>query len=100
MRNQYPGRQYAIVQTMLRRWQRFKAESFASTTEKLRPQARERRPTALHTNAEASDEASASSAVANASENKTLRITPLLTRYRNSISITKSQIHQLETAVN
>jgi hypothetical protein len=61
---------------MLRRWQRFKAVSFASTTEKLRPQARERRPTALHTNAEASEEAIASNAVANASENKILPMRP------------------------
>ena len=51
----------------------------ASLTKKLRPQPTERAPTAWHTNdeyknAEASEEASASSVVANASENRILPI--------------------------
>lgn len=59
----------------------------ASATKKLRPQATERAPTAWHANdeyinAEASEEASASSKVANVSENEILPIpTPLVTGY-------------------
>ena len=58
----------------------------ASATKKLRPQATERAPTAWHANdeyinAEASEEASASSTVANVSEKRILPIPPLVTGY-------------------
>ncbi len=58
-----------------RRAHRLRAITLASPIKKLRPQPTERAPTAWHTNdeyknAEASEEASASSAVANASENR------------------------------
>ncbi len=65
-----------MVQIPLRRAHRLRAISFASTTKKLRPQATERTPTAWHTNAEASEDASASSAVVNASENRILPMQP------------------------
>jgi len=62
-----------MVQIPLRRAHRLRAITLASLTKKLRPQPTERAPTAWHTNdeyknAEASEEASASSVVANASE--------------------------------
>src|SRR4029450_10151835 len=68
-----------MVQIPLRRAHRLRAINLASPTKKLRPQPTERTPTAWHTNdedtnAEASEEASASSAVANVSENKVLPI--------------------------
>src|SRR4029453_6479795 len=68
-----------MVQIPLRRAHRLRAIILASPTKKLRPQSTERAPTAWHTNeeytnAEASEEASASSAVANVSENKILPI--------------------------
>jgi hypothetical protein len=68
-----------MVQIPLRRAHRLRAITLASPTKKLRPQPTERAPTAWHTNdeyknAEASEEASASSAVANASENRILPI--------------------------
>jgi hypothetical protein len=70
-----------MVQIPLRRAHRLRAITLASPTKKLRPQPTERAPTAWHTNdeytnAEASEEASASSAVANVSEN---RVLPILT---------------------
>jgi hypothetical protein len=60
-----------MVQIPLRRVHRLRAITLASPMKKLRPQSTERAPTAWHTNdeyknAEASEEASASSAVANA----------------------------------
>src|SRR6266478_1877594 len=66
-----------MVQIPLRRAHRLRAITLASPIKKLRPQPTERTPTAWHTNdeyknAEASEEASASSAVANASENRIL----------------------------
>jgi hypothetical protein len=68
-----------MVQSTPRRWHWPKAISLASTTQKLRPNPTERGPTAWHTNdeytnAEASEEATASSAVANASEHRVLPI--------------------------
>ena len=68
-----------MVQIPLRRAHRLRAIILASPTKKLRPQPTERTPTAWHTNdeytnAEASEEASASSAVANVSENRVLPI--------------------------
>src|SRR5215813_6503623 len=68
-----------IVQIPLRRAHRLRAITLASPIKKLRPQPTERAPTAWHTNdeyknAEASEEASVSSAVANASENRILPI--------------------------
>jgi hypothetical protein len=68
-----------MVQIPLRRAHRLRAITLASLTKKLRPQPTERAPTAWHTNdeyknAEASEEASASSVVANASENRILPI--------------------------
>ena len=68
-----------MVQIPLRRAHRLRAITLASATKKLRPQATERAPTAWHTNdeyinAEASEEANASSAVANVSENRILPI--------------------------
>jgi hypothetical protein len=68
-----------MVQIPLRRAHRLRAIILASPTKKLRPQPTERTPTAWHTNdeyknAEASDEASASSTVANVSENRVLPI--------------------------
>ena len=73
-----------MVQIPLRRAHRLKAITLASLTKKLRPQPTERAPTAWHTNdeyknAEASEEASATSVVANASEN---RILPIPTPHR------------------
>jgi hypothetical protein len=70
-----------MVQIPLRRAHRLRAITLASPIKKLRPQPTERAPTAWHTNdeyknAEASEEASASSAVANASE---IRILPIPT---------------------
>src|SRR5262245_60469149 len=67
----------------LRRAHRLKAITLASPTKKARPYAVERGPVAWHTNdentnAEASVEASASSAVANASEPTILPIPALL----------------------
>jgi hypothetical protein len=64
-----------MVQIPLRRAHRLRAITLASPIKKLRPQPTERAPTAWHTNdeyknAEASEEASASSAVANASETR------------------------------
>src|SRR2546426_10449697 len=66
-----------MVQIPLRRAHRLRAITLASPIKKLRPHPTERAPTAWHTNdeyknAEASEEASASSAVANASENRIL----------------------------
>src|SRR6266404_2896801 len=68
-----------MVQIPLRRAHRLRAIILASPIKKLRPQPTERTPTAWHTNeeyinAEASEEASASSAVANVSENRVLPI--------------------------
>jgi hypothetical protein len=68
-----------MVQIPLRRAHRLRAITLASPIKKLRPQPTERAPTAWHTNdeyknAEASEEASASSAVANASETRILSI--------------------------
>src|SRR5262252_272510 len=68
-----------MVQIPLRRAHRLRAIILASPTKKLRPQPTERTPTAWHTNdeytnAEASEEASASSAVANVSEKRILPI--------------------------
>src|SRR5439155_24002065 len=68
-----------MVQIPLRRAHRLSAITLASPIKKLRPQPTERAPTAWHTNdeyknAEASDEASASSTVANVSENSVLPI--------------------------
>src|SRR6266536_5273680 len=68
-----------MVQIPLRRAHRLRAITLASPIKKLRPQPTERAPTAWHTNdeyknAEASEEASASSAVANASETRILPI--------------------------
>jgi hypothetical protein len=65
-----------MVQIPLRRAHRLRAISLASATKTPRPQATERTPTAWHANdeyinAEASEEASASSTVANVSEKKT-----------------------------
>src|SRR5215467_2379389 len=72
-----------MVQIPLRRAHRLRAIILASPTKKLRPHSTERTPTAWHTNdeytnAEASEEANASSAVANVSENKILPITQVL----------------------
>src|SRR5215510_7696441 len=72
-----------MVQIPLRRAHRLRAIILASPTKKLRPHSTERTPTAWHTNdeytnAEASEEANASSAVANVSENKILPITHVL----------------------
>src|SRR5215467_10133601 len=68
-----------MVQIALRRAHRLRAITLASPIKKLRPQPTERAPTAWHTNdeyknAEASEEASVSTAVANASENRILPI--------------------------
>src|SRR6516162_2439246 len=68
-----------MVQIPLRRAHRLRAIILASPIKKLRPQPTECAPTAWHANdeyknAEASEEASASSAVANASENRILPI--------------------------
>src|SRR5262249_24614428 len=68
-----------MVQIPLRRAHRLRAITLASPIKKLRPQPTERAPTAWHTNdeyknAEDSEEASASSAVANASETRILPI--------------------------
>src|SRR2546427_2959344 len=68
-----------MVQIPLRRAHRLRAITLASPMKKLRPQSTERAPTAWHTNdeyinAEASEEASASSAVANVSEHRILPI--------------------------
>jgi hypothetical protein len=68
-----------MVQIPLRRAHRLRAIALGSPIKKLRPQPTERAPTAWHTNdeyknAEASEEASASSAVANASETRILPI--------------------------
>src|SRR5262245_12044755 len=68
-----------MVQIPLRRAHWLRAITLASPIKKLRPQPTERAPTAWHTNdeyknAKASEEASASSAVANASENRILPI--------------------------
>src|ERR1700741_3658073 len=68
-----------MVQIPLRRAHRLRAITLASPIKKLRPQPTECAPTAWHTNdeyknAEASEEASASSAVANASETRILPI--------------------------
>ena len=85
-----------MVQIPLRRAHRLRAISLASATKKLRPQATERTPTAWHANdeyinAEASEEASASSTVANVSEKRILPIpTPLVTGYINPVFITVS----------
>src|SRR6266536_2758536 len=70
-----------MVQIPLRRAHRLRAITLASPIKKLRPQPTERAPTAWHTNdeyknAEASEEASASSAVANASETRILPYPP------------------------
>ena len=78
-----------MVQIPLRRAHRLKAITLASLTKKLRPQPTERAPTAWHTNdeyknAEASEEASATSVVANASENRILPIPTPPTGYTNS----------------
>src|SRR5262245_14525015 len=72
-----------MVQIPLRRAHRLRAIILASPTKKLRPHSTERTPTAWHTNdeytnAEASEEANASSAVANVSENKILPIAHVL----------------------
>src|SRR5215813_5532333 len=67
-----------MVQIPLRRAHRLRAIILASPTKKLRPHSTERTPTAWHTNDEASEEANASSAVANVSENKILPITHVL----------------------
>src|SRR5262245_14398320 len=81
-----------MVQIPLRRAHRLRAITLASPIKKLRPQPTERAPTAWHTNdeyknAEASEEASASSTVANVSENRILPIpTPLVTGYTNPCS--------------
>ena len=74
-----------MVQIPLRRAHRLRAIILASPIKKLRPQPTERTPTAWHTNdeytnAEASEEANASSAVANVSENKILPIPTSLLR--------------------
>jgi hypothetical protein len=82
-----------MVQIPLRRAHRLRAITLASPIKKLRPQPTERTPTAWHTNdeyknAEASEEASASSAVANASENRILPIpTPVVTPILLFISV-------------
>src|SRR5262245_1642386 len=82
-----------MVQIPLRRAHRLRAITLASPIKKLRPQPTERAPTAWHTNdeyknAEASEEASASSTVANVSENRILPIpTPLVTGYTNPVLI-------------
>src|SRR5262249_55156404 len=64
-----------MVQIPLRRAHRLRAIILASPTKKLRPQSTERVPTAWHTNdeymnAEAPEEASTSSAVANVIEKR------------------------------
>jgi hypothetical protein len=69
------------VQSPLRRAHLLRAITLASPIKKARPYSTERAPTAWHTNdeyknADASEEASDSSAVANASEHKVL---PILT---------------------
>src|SRR5262245_58494376 len=69
-----------MAQIPLRRAHRLRAITLASPIKKLRPQPTERAPTAWHTNdeyknADASEEATASSAVANASENRNFPIT-------------------------
>src|SRR5215831_11224978 len=68
-----------MVQIPLRRAHRLRAIILASPTKKRRPHSTERTPTAWHTNdeytnAEASEEANASSAVANVSKNRILPI--------------------------
>ena len=68
-----------MVQIPLRCAHRLRVITLASPIKKLRPHPTERAPTAWHTNdeyknAEASEEASASSAVANASETRILPI--------------------------
>jgi hypothetical protein len=80
-----------MVQIPLRRAHRLRAITLASPTKKLRPQPTERAPTAWHTNdeyknAEASEEASASSVVAIASENRILPIPTPVTGYTNPCS--------------
>jgi hypothetical protein len=81
-----------MVQIPLRRAHRLRAITLASPIKKLRPQPTERAPTAWHTNdeyknAEASDEASASSTVANVSENSVLPIpNPLTINETNTAS--------------
>ena len=84
-----------MVQIPLRRAHRLRAITLASPIKKLRPQPTERAPTAWHTNdeyknAEASEEASASSTVANVSENKIEFYPyppPLVTGYTNPVLI-------------
>src|SRR5215831_20913931 len=90
-----------MVQIPLRRAHRLRAISLASPIKKLRPQPTERTPTAWHTNdeyknAEASEDASASSAVANVSVHRVLPIptssslvTPTLTVFMGGVSTTK-----------
>src|SRR5262249_13160049 len=68
-----------MVQIPPRRWHWLRAIILASPIKKLRPQPTERTPTAWHTNdeyknAEASEEASASSVVANVSVHRVLPI--------------------------
>src|SRR6266850_5123824 len=68
-----------MVQIPLRCAHRLRAITLASPIKKLRPQPTERAPTAWHTNdeyrnAEASEEASASSAIANVREHSVLPI--------------------------
>jgi hypothetical protein len=80
-----------MAQIPLRRAHRLRAITLASPTKKLRPQPTERAPTAWHTNdeyknAEASEEASASSVVAIASENRILPIPTPITGYTNPCS--------------
>jgi hypothetical protein len=77
-----------MAQIPLRRAHRLRAITLASPTKKLRPQPTERAPTAWHTNdeyknAEASEEASASSVVTIASENRILPIPTPVTGYTN-----------------
>jgi hypothetical protein len=79
-----------MVQIPLRRAHRLRAITLASLTKKLRPQPTERAPTAWHTNdeyknAEASEEASATSVVANASENRILPIPTPVSGYTNPL---------------
>jgi hypothetical protein len=80
-----------MVQIPLRRAHRLRAITLASPIKKLRPQPTERAPTAWHTNdeyknAEASEEASATSAVANASETRILPIPTPVTGYTKRVS--------------
>src|SRR5215813_1247658 len=90
-----------MVQIPLRRAHWLRAITLASPIKKLRPQPTERAPTAWHTNdeyktAEASEKASASSAVANASENRILPIPTPVTGYTNPalISVQASGVEQ------